>query len=210
MRAHVSVHEPKAPIDSETPFSYSMEGQNPGDQLGSTIPYVWSPGWNSNQSIFKFQSEVDGDLLGQSSGARLFDVPSEPDFEMDKQFNYDVVDSEPAGNGGLQPFAVPDVFGSEELSFRSWPIAQRCGDAYVVLNPHDAELLSIREGGGVKSDSLPCTHAVILDSKVKPGLVGISVGLNGHDELPAGPIRFEVDEDFVPRRADEQGLIAKS
>jgi len=62
MLADVSVHEPKQPVDDDTPFSYSMEGVN-GKQPGSLIPFVWAPGWNSTQSIHKFQSEAGGALM---------------------------------------------------------------------------------------------------------------------------------------------------
>ena len=68
--ADLSVHEPKSPVDEQTPFAYSMEGAN-GTQPGALIPYVWSPGWNSNQSVFKFQQEVGGPLQGGDGGVRL-------------------------------------------------------------------------------------------------------------------------------------------
>ena len=210
MRAHISVHEPKASIDDETPFSYSMEGQNPGDQAGATIPYSWSPGWNSNQAIFKFQSEVDGDLLGHSSGKRLFEVPAEPDLEIDKEFSFDINVAEPSNNTGLRAFAAPDVFGSDEQSCRSWPVAKRASDPYVLLNPTDVEAIGVAEGGGVSSDSLPCTHKVIVDEKVKAGTVGVSVGLNGFDELLSPSLELSVDQHFTPKQQGEAQVIAKS
>ena len=74
MRADVNIHEPKTTVDTETPFSYSMEGENTGGQPGSVVPYVWTPGWNSNQSVFKFQQEVGGPLRGGDPGVRLFDA----------------------------------------------------------------------------------------------------------------------------------------
>ena len=70
INSDVSVHEPQQPKDHESPLSYSMEGLN-RDQPASLTPFVWSPGWNSNQSLQKFQSEVDGPLKGGSSGVRI-------------------------------------------------------------------------------------------------------------------------------------------
>lgn len=211
MRADISVHEPKAPVDTETPFSYSMEGLNPGDQSGATIPFSWSPGWNSNQSIFKFQAEVSGDLLGESGGKRLFPVPIEQDPEIDKEFNFDVVSSDTASSAGLQTFVVHDVFGSEELSARSWPVAQRSRGPYVLLHPTDADAIGVTSGGGVSSESLSASYEVILDDKVKPGSVGIAVGLNGsNDSNLASSIEFVVDPEFTPRQLGEDQVIAKA
>jgi NADH-quinone oxidoreductase subunit G len=70
MLADVSVHEPKQPVDDETALAYSMEGLN-RDEPGALMPYVWSPGWNSNQSLHKFQAEVGGPIRGGSAGVRL-------------------------------------------------------------------------------------------------------------------------------------------
>lgn len=210
MSADVSVHEPKAPEDDETPYSYSMEGQNPGDQTGSVIPYSWSPGWNSNQSIFKFQDEVNGDLLGQSGGKRLFDVPAEPDVEVDKEFDFSVSQRVLPTNDGLAPFPVHDVFGSDELSAKSWPVAKRAKGPYVVIHPTDAAGLNAKSGSGVRSDALVGSFEVVLDDRVKTGSVGVAVGLNGRVELPEQNIGLVVDPDFKPRQLGDERVIAKS
>ena len=189
MYADVSVHEPKAPEDDETPYSYSMEGQNPGDQNGSVIPYSWSPGWNSNQSIFKFQDEVNGDLLGRSGGKRVFNAPSEPN---------------------LVPFPVHDVFGSDELSAQSWPIAKRTKGPYVLIHPNDASALNATPGSGVRSDALVGSFEVVLDDRVQTGSVGVAVGLNGRVEMPVEGIELVIDPDFTPRQLGDERVIAKS
>ena len=210
MNADISVHEPKAPEDEETPYSYSMEGQNPGDQTGSVIPYPWSPGWNSNQSIFKFQAEVNGDLVGQSGGKRLFDVPPEPDVEVDKEFDFSITQPQQATSDGFVPFPVHDVFGSDELSAKSWPVAQRSKGPYVLIHPEDASKLGSTSGSGVQSDALIGTFEVVVDDRVQAGSVGIAVGLNGHGEIPDRNIQLVVEPDFVPRQLGDERLIAKS
>ncbi len=210
MNAHVSVHEPKTPIDDDTPLSYSMEGQNPGDQGGAAIPFTWSPGWNSNQSIFKFQDEVNGDLKGHSGGKRLFTVPTEPDSEVDRQFDFSVAPASTQRNGGFLPFAVYDVFGSDELSARSWPIGQRAKGPYVLLNPADAATLHATPGMGVCSDSLVGSFEVTIDESVQVGSVGVVVGLNNRSELPREAIALAIDPHFEPRQTGDARVIAKS
>lgn len=210
MDANVSVHEPKASQDDETPLSYSMEGQNPNDLAGSVLPYSWSPGWNSNQSIFKFQAEVSGDLLGASGGSRLFEVPVTPDAEIDKEFDFSIESTATSSNGGLVAFAVYDVFGSEELSALSWPIAQRSKGPYVLLNSADMAELGVESGGGITCDSLHGSFEVVADDRVQPGSVGVSVGLNGRSELPSAPLSLSVDPSFVARAEGVSKVIASS
>jgi NADH-quinone oxidoreductase subunit G len=64
------MHEPKATIDEESALAFSMEGVNNGEN-GALIPYVWAPGWNSNQAVTRFQLEVGGRLRGGDPGTRL-------------------------------------------------------------------------------------------------------------------------------------------
>ncbi|MEW6989513.1 NADH-quinone oxidoreductase subunit NuoG [Colwelliaceae bacterium 6441] len=60
--ANINVHESKVTQASDE-FSFSMEGSD----LHHTkdMPFTWSPGWNSNQSINHFQQEISGELLHQ-------------------------------------------------------------------------------------------------------------------------------------------------
>ena len=71
--ANLDVHEPTPPEDPDSPLSYSMEGAavQPPSPL---IPRFWSPGWNSDQSVNKFQDKTGGALRGGDPGVRLFEV----------------------------------------------------------------------------------------------------------------------------------------
>ncbi len=70
MRANISVHEPKQREDEESPLAFTMEGLNRA-QPGALLPWVWAPGWNSNQSLHKFQTDAGGPLKGGTAGVRL-------------------------------------------------------------------------------------------------------------------------------------------
>ena len=59
MLADVKVAEPQQPEDTESALAYSMEGF-PGEKPAALTPFYWSPGWNSNQSVGKFQQEING------------------------------------------------------------------------------------------------------------------------------------------------------
>lgn len=204
MSSQLNIHEPKATIDQDTPFSYSMEGQNPGNQNGSTIPYVWSPGWNSNQSVFKFQQEVAGKLAGGDPGIRLIEPNSAEleyfEVESTKRTRED-------GNFELVPLHL--VFGSDELSNESWPIRARIPAPFVLLNQQDANSLNVKTGMGVRVTGIAESLAVQLDSRLPSGVLGVSRGLVGYSGLSNSLVQISVDPDFVARSGIDPEVIAK-
>ena len=197
MTADVNIHEPKTRVDDETPFSYSMEGSN-RDQPGALVPYVWAPGWNSNQSVFKFQQEVGGAMAGGDPGARLLDVPP-ASMDFANRFRAPQRPRQPAVDGAFELLPAHCVFGSEELSGRSEPITRRGPEPYVVLNPTDAARMGATANAGVRCAELDGVFAVRMDDALAPGLAAVSVGLGPvGDELPDGRVRLTVDPDYVP------------
>lgn len=126
MNANVSVHEPKPPVDVDSPLSYTMEGFH-GKQPSTDISYFWSPGWNSIQSINKYQIEVGGPLHGGNPGKRLIE-PAE---------NGSVrIGGESAQNGRGQLEVLPrwHIFGSGELSSLSQAIIKRIPEAAISVS----------------------------------------------------------------------------
>ena len=207
MRADVSVHEPKTTVDHETPFSYSMEGLNTGDQPGAVLPYVWSPGWNSNQSVFKFQQEVAGALAGGDPGARLIsangDTRHDPYQDVPPPTHTDV------SNTTFVAAHASYVFGGDELSAASAPILERTPAPYVLLNPDDAQRLGVSDGGGVAIAELDLSFEVRVDASVAPGVAGVSRGLPGTGVLASATVNLAADPDFVRRPSGDPNLIAK-
>jgi len=50
MNAKIDVSEPKPPQDPDSPLTFSMEGSDERPP-SSLVPYYWTPGWNSVQSM---------------------------------------------------------------------------------------------------------------------------------------------------------------
>jgi NADH-quinone oxidoreductase subunit G len=145
MLANINVSEPKPPDDPDTPLSFSMEGYKgaPPPQLLSNY---WSPGWNSVQSLNKFQQEVGGPLRGGDPGARLIEAAegsSEPYFDAGA-----AVRSLPAGLWLTVP--LYHLFGSEPLSMLTPGIAEMAPPPYIGLSAEDAAILKLDEGDRVK------------------------------------------------------------
>jgi NADH-quinone oxidoreductase subunit G len=201
MNAAVNIHEPKTPVDEETPFSYSMEGSN-RDQPGALVPYVWAPGWNSNQSVHKFQQEVGGALAGGDPGVRLLDTPiAQVDFA--NRFRSPQRVPQPAEDDLFLLLPAPCIFGSEEQSGRSEPIIERGSGPFVVLSAHDADRLAVNDSMGVHCEALGVSLAVRVDSQLAAGVAAVSVGVGGlGDELPSVRVTLAVDPEYIAPTTD--------
>jgi NADH-quinone oxidoreductase subunit G len=184
VRANVEIHEAQPPADPDSALSFSMEGyeEQPPAPL---IPRFWAPGWNSIQSLNKFQSEIGGPLRGGHPGRRLIDSKD----ALTGGF-FDQIPSafEPAGDRWL---IVPlyHIFGSEELSAVAGGTSELAQEPYLALHPQDAVAL---EAADCKELALVMANAeyrlpVRLVPTLPRGVAGLPLGLPGLQptDLPA-------------------------
>ncbi len=145
VHADISVNEPKPPEDTDSPFSFSMEGYE-GQPPAALIPRFWSPGWNSVQAVNKFQSEVGGPLRGGDPGKRLLGLSPE---SAPAYFNV-APDAFSVRKDALLFVRISHVFGSEELSAMSPSISERSPKPYAGISPEDAAIFDLDEGEGMQ------------------------------------------------------------
>jgi NADH-quinone oxidoreductase subunit G len=175
MLADISVHEPKPPDDPDTPFAFSMEGyQEPPPAL---IPRFWAPGWNSIQSLNKFQSEIGGPLRGGDPGRRLI----EPARVKKVSYFHEVPAAFRPGKGEWLIIGLHHIFGSEELSMMSAGIAGLAPQLYLGLNPADASYLHVKEGEQIQLvlDRVARRLPVRSMPELPKGVAGLPAGLPG-------------------------------
>lgn len=170
MKANINVHEPKQAQDPESVMSFSMEGI-PLQKDASVFASAWAPRWNSNQSISKFQDEVNGKLKQGHSGALLITR----DIEAAAYFEPTNSSVKPAANE-LQVSVAYQIFGSDELSARSNPIQQRMTDTYIGLSPEDASARDLSQGDSVKLGASNAAAAVCIRTGIKTGSAVIYCG----------------------------------
>src|ERR1700685_513613 len=143
MLANISVHEPNPPQDPDSALAFSMES-GPQPPQPPLIPFFWAPGWNSIQSVNKFQSEIGGHLRGGDPGIRLIEPGRQPitSSQTPPAFQPE------AGDWLILP--AFHIFGSEELSLQAPGIAELAPRPYIALNPADAEQLNAGNGDLIK------------------------------------------------------------
>ena len=188
MRANISVHEPKQREDEETPLAFTMEGLN-RDQPGALLPWVWAPGWNSNQSVHKFQTEAGGPLKGGTAGARLLHPGGSRNRTNTRPVAGDAA-AENSGVSGAQPglwqlVPRPRIFGSDELSAMSPALAELVSPGFIELCPADAAGLGIDTGDGVEVGDQLATLELRVNDSMAAGCAGYGAGLAGTGNLRA-------------------------
>ena len=174
MLAHHNVSEPKPPEDPDSPMSYTMEGLRTLPP-SSMIPFFWSPGWNSVQSVNKYQDEVGGPLRGGDPGKRLLNpLVKEPAY-------YKAV-PEPFKPMADHLWVVPlhHIFGSEELSVLSESVASRIAQQYVMINSEYAKTIHVAEGQQLSFviDDVEYHLPVKVSEKFPSGVAGVPAGFS--------------------------------
>ncbi|WP_443191119.1 NADH-quinone oxidoreductase subunit NuoG [Pseudomonas indica] len=175
MRANISVHEPRTPQDSDTPFAFSMEGYAGAALPRQQIPFAWAPGWNSPQAWNKFQDEVGGHLRAGDPGIRLI----EPQGDGLGWFTAPAAFEPQPGRWRVAP--LHHLFGSEETSARAAPIQERMCAAYVALSEADAARLGVNDGTwlSLTLDGRTLRLPLRITQELSEGLVGLPAGFDG-------------------------------
>jgi NADH-quinone oxidoreductase subunit G len=160
-----------------------MEG-SPLPPPPGLINRYWSPGWNSVQSLTRFQEEIGGPLRGGDPGARLFEPASSIDGR-----HFDEVPEAFAPRDG-EWLLVPHyhLFGSEALSMETAGVAEQAPEAYVALNPEDAKMLGVEDGDAleIEIDGHTGRVPVAITPGLPAGCVGLPEGLPAGRTIPSG------------------------
>jgi NADH-quinone oxidoreductase subunit G len=176
MNAHLAVSEPGVLQDPDSPLAFSMEGlqENPPSSL---VPFYWTPGWNSVQTMYKYLDEPNGSLKGGDPGIRLIESGAGKNnlyFEINHQTSEYQKDE-------LQVVPVYQIFGSEELSSTTSAISQRIPEPFLFLNQKDLEISGIKDGDLVQLEIAgnKLKLKVKTENSLQQGIAGLYVNLPG-------------------------------
>ncbi|HTF16897.1 MAG TPA: NADH-quinone oxidoreductase subunit NuoG [Chryseolinea sp.] len=183
MQANIQVSEPKPPEDHDSGLSYTMEGYR-GQPPSSMIPFFWSPGWNSVQSVNKYQQEVGGPLRGGDPGVRMIHGSTGA-----QKFFTDIPEPFTSMSGRLWILPVHHIYGSDELSARSAVLIERIPKAYMLIAEASGIELDIREGELLSFEIAGRTYSLPLkfSTGLQKGVAALPQGIEGipYVDLPA-------------------------
>ena len=201
MLANITVSEPKPLQDNDSVLSFTMEGYR-GMPPSSSIPFFWSPGWNSVQAVNKYQQEVGAALRGSDPDVKLYSpkiLPANQGLEegspsknhqskAEPTFFKDIPEAFAARKQKWLLLPQYHLFGSGELSVYTKAIEELSPKPYLSLSKNDAEQL------GVINESMV---SIIIDEKeyILPlklqetlcnGIVLMPIGLRGMEAMSWG------------------------
>ncbi|MEN8283408.1 NADH-quinone oxidoreductase subunit NuoG [Acinetobacter gerneri] len=174
MRAPISVHEPKQPVDVDSALTFSMEGYVGPQKASSLVPFAWAPGWNSPQSWNKYQDEVGGHLIGGDSGIRLFDRLAKRPAR-----SYVAPTAVVANPESFRLVPMHHIFASGEFTVKTPAMESRIPEAAFALGEQDATRLNVQNGQTIT---------------VKSGETSIRLPVQVIEYLPAGYIGYPVGQ----------------
>jgi NADH-quinone oxidoreductase subunit G len=176
MYADKTMHEPKPPDDPDSPLTFSMEGYHRATNA-SLVSAYWYPGWNSVQSLSKFQSESGSRIAGGDHGVRL--IEPLPDHAL--RYFKDIPEPFKARRDRLMVIPAAHIYGSEELSAYAPGIAEISAKPSLALSAADASHFSTADG----EELLITVNGVLfrLPVRVHPslprGVAALTTGLPG-------------------------------
>jgi NADH-quinone oxidoreductase subunit G len=181
MLANISVHEPKPPDDPDSALAFSMES-GPEVVPPALRPFFWAPGWNSAQSVNKFQDEIGGPLRGHDPGLRLIEPSSRPGWKYFSAIPHPFAPQ--AGSWLLVP--IFHIFGSEELSRHASAISQLTSQPYLALNPAEASLLGVKAGEQLRVSIEESQYEleIVLRADLPRGVAGLHAAGPPLDGIP--------------------------
>ena len=183
MLANLAVSEPKPRQDDDSPMTFTMEGYQ-GIPPSAMIPFFWMPGWNSVQSVNKYQQETGGALRGGDPGTRLFEQKA----AAPSVFFKDIPEAFTARQQKWLLLPQYHVFGSGELSVSGGTIRELVPEPYIALSAHDAERLGAENGSVITLQTGEQEYLLPLKigEDMGNGMVLVPIGLPGMDALGWG------------------------
>lgn len=180
MLAKINVSEPKPAVDEDSPLSFTMEGYR-GIPPPPLIPFFWAPGWNSVQSVNKYQVEPGGALKGGDPGTRLFSINK----NSSSVFFKEVPEAFKQPGGRWLVLPMFHVLGSGELSSYSTVLQELSPAPYAVLSTNDATRLNV-----IDEDRIQLTVGddqyvfnVKISGELKDGIIMVSKGLRDSEAI---------------------------
>ena len=174
MRAPLSIHEPKQPVDVDSALTFSMEGYVGNQTPAALVPFAWSAGWNSPQAWNKFQDSVGGHLKGGDSGIRLFD-------RLAKRPARSYVAPAPvlANPDSFRLIPMHHIFASGEFTVKTPAMESRIPEAVFAVGTQDAQRLNLQDGQKitVQTGETSIVLPVQVIEYLPTGYIGYPIGL---------------------------------
>ena len=188
IHADKKVAENKQPQDEDSALTFSMEGA-PINVPPSLNAIVWSPGWNSNEAVNKFQDEVDGHLSGGDPGLRIIKKHAQTQ-DTDQTIDRLLHDS-----NQLLAVAEQRLFDGDRRVAMSQALVQRADDLVLQINAQTAKQLNLRDRQNaiIKLNGLSTVLRVAINNYVADNTVLVPNSPTVQEQFPLASLPAVVE-----------------
>ena len=151
--------------------------------------------------LTKFQDEVGGPLRGGDPGVRLISNSGAPQ----DGYSNEIPGAFQSRSTGFLIVPLHHIFGSEELSALSPPVAERSSAPYAAVSAEDMKALGVSTGNTVVVSFSEASYQVaVIERPLPQGMVGLHVGRDG---LPAAglPVWGAIEKTVSHSSSDVEG-----
>lgn len=168
IQTNLNIHEKSQPQDGDTMFNFSMEGIYRLNKKNIQIPFIWSPGWNSNQAlnkIIKKDNKKNKNYLYFLKTKNISWFNKIPQIKIIKKNKFKIY-----------PCYV--FWGGEELTNYSLDINKFYQKKYMIINKKDAIKLKLNNNDLIELNCNNSYYILIIkiSNYIKKGQIGLPLG----------------------------------
>ncbi|WDI78359.1 NADH-quinone oxidoreductase subunit NuoG [Candidatus Purcelliella pentastirinorum] len=171
LQTNLNIHEKSQPKDKDTMFNFSMEGYYKLNIKNLQTPFIWSPGWNSNQALYKI---IKKPLKNKKKPKNYLY------FLKTKNINWfnKIPERDTKIKNKLKIYPYYKIWGSEELTKYFTKINKYINKTYIIFNIYDANKLKLNNGDLVELNyhDIYSNLIVKLSTYIKKGYIGLPLG----------------------------------
>lgn len=175
--SNITVHEPLYSNDLDSTFTFSLEGSSSKKENFSHIPFTWSAGWNSIQSLYKTPSYYQKKEKKYQNGLLLLSKRKKYNFSL-----FTIIPKLLTFKKNVKEFVIFPYYkllGSEEISQNSKEIKKIIKESYIILNIIDGKSLQLKNYDLLKFtiDLKKFKFPVLFSKKTSLGTIGLPIGI---------------------------------
>lgn len=179
LKADIKVSEEKQQTDNDSAFSFSMEGAR--NKISASMqPSYWSPSWNSNESLNKFQQEIGGALKNNGSHENLeFKLFASQTQNNSNPIHIDNSTTSIKNSAWIADdkylLIIPEyqIFSSDELGALSPSLKDRAPKALALISAQDAQKLKIQEKIEIEVAQKKFSFEVAISPGIAKGCIAL-------------------------------------
>ena len=163
LHSYIDIKDIQPETDLDSNYQHSQEGVSSNLDDSQSPAYIWSPGWNSSESLNQFQHSESGAIQGAHPGLLLF-AKGQADSTCEAENQpVDSIKEPPASSKSLlRALPYQHIFADEELSSYVANIKQLSPAANIKINAFQAQSL-----GFVANQLLDYSFAAVNGSLIE-------------------------------------------